>query len=84
MEAYDIATMMAYVVGLIDTMGKEKAILVGHDWGAPIFWNTAALHPNRVTAVAGLSVPYRRRPPVSPIAMWRQIYQDQFFYLLGP
>ena len=80
--AYDMATIMADIVGLIDTLGEEKAILVGHDWGAPICWNTAALHSDRVAAVAGLSVPYRKRPPVSPIAMWRQIYKDKFFYQL--
>ena len=51
-EAYDMATIMADVVGLIDALGEEQAILVGHDWGAPIVWNTAALHPTRVRAVA--------------------------------
>ncbi|ETW95365.1 MAG: epoxide hydrolase [Candidatus Entotheonella factor] len=81
-EAYNMATMMADVVGLIDAMDEENAILIGHDWGAPICWNTAALHPERVAAVVGLSVPYRQRPPVSPIALWRQIYQDKFFYQL--
>src|SRR5262249_32022988 len=34
------------------------SILFGHDWGAPIAWNTALLFPEKVTAVAGLSVPY--------------------------
>ena len=67
-EAYDMESLMADVVGLIDAVGDEKAILVGHDWGAPIVWNTAALHPNRVTAVVGLSVPYRKRGRISPLA----------------
>jgi pimeloyl-ACP methyl ester carboxylesterase len=79
-EAYDMETLMKDVVGLIDTLGEEKAILVGHDWGAPICWNTAALHPSRVSAVAGLSVPYRGRLDVPTIALWRKIYQDKFFY----
>lgn len=79
-EAYDMATMMADVVGLIDAMGAEQAILIGHDWGAPICWNTAALHPQRIAAVAGLSVPYRKRAPVPGIQLWRQLYKDKFFY----
>lgn len=79
-EAYDMATMMADVVGLIDAMGEDRAILVGHDWGAPICWNTAALHPARVAAVAGLSVPYRQRAQVPAIELWRRLYKDKFFY----
>ena len=83
-EAYDMATIMADLVGVIDGFGQEKAILIGHDWGAPIVWNTAALHPERIAAVAGLSVPYRPRASVSNIALWQKLYGDQgkFFYQL--
>jgi epoxide hydrolase A/B len=81
-EAYDMASLMADVVGVIDAFGDQTAILVGHDWGAPICWNTAALHADRVAAVAGLSVPYRRRGETSAIELWRRIYKDRFFYQL--
>jgi pimeloyl-ACP methyl ester carboxylesterase len=81
-EAYDMATLMADVVGVIDAFGEQVAILVGHDWGAPICWNTAALHADRVAAVAGLSVPYRKRGETSAIDLWRRIYKDRFFYQL--
>ena len=81
-EAYDMETLMNDVVGLIDALGEEKAVLVGHDWGAPICWNTAALHPERVSAVAGLSVPYRGRIDVPVIDLWRRIYRGKFFYQL--
>jgi len=68
-EAYDMIQLTSDVVGLIDALGEEKAILVGHDWGAPICWNTAVLQPDRVSAVAGLSVPYffsgARCPPLN-------------------
>ncbi len=82
LEAYDMASLMADVVGIIDFFGAEQAILIGHDWGAPICWNTATLHGDRVSAVAGLSVPHSRRGPGSVIELWRQIYQDKFFYQL--
>ena len=81
-EAYAMAEMMAGLVGLIDALGEEQAILIGHDWGAPICWNTAALHPQRVSAVAALSVPYRKRSEVSQIEVWRKLYADKFFYQL--
>ena len=63
-------------------MGEERAILVGHDWGAPICWNTAAMHPERISAVAALSVPYRKRSEVSQIEIWRKLYAGKFFYQL--
>ena len=44
--AYDMTSLTGDVVGLIDALGEDQAILVGHDWGAPICWNTAALHPD--------------------------------------
>lgn len=79
-EAYDMKIMMADIIGIIDHFGEEQAILIGHDWGAPICWNSAALHPKRVRAVAGLSVPYRRRGKVSGIQLWKKLYADKFFY----
>jgi len=79
-EAYAMATMMADVTGIIDAFGERSSILVGHDWGAPICWNIAALFPNRVAAVAGLSVPYRKRGKVSTLEAARKIYQGKFFY----
>lgn len=81
-EAYDMRTMTADVVGLIDAFGEQEAVLVGHDWGAPICWHTALLHPERVRAVAGLSVPYMPRGPVSPIQLYETLYAGRFFYQL--
>jgi len=81
-EAYGMRQMTADVVGLIDALGEESAILIGHDWGAPIVWNTAFLYPEQVRAVAGLSVPASRRGEVSSIELWQTLYQDRFFYQL--
>ena len=79
-EAYDMESLIGDVLGLIDHFGEKHAILFGHDWGAPIVWNTTALHPNRIRAVAALSVPYSPRGKISSIALWRQIYAGRFFY----
>ena len=67
---------------MIDELGGGDAIVFGHDWGAPIAWNTARLHPDKVRAVAGLSVPYTPVGPVSPLEMWRERYEGRFFYQL--
>ncbi|MGH7462374.1 MAG: alpha/beta fold hydrolase [Longimicrobiales bacterium] len=81
-EAYDMQSLIGDVLGLIDHFGQEQALLIGHDWGARIVWNVAALYPDRVRAVAALSVPYAPRGKISSIALWRQIYSGRFFYQL--
>ncbi|MES1945647.1 epoxide hydrolase [Salinisphaera sp. PC39] len=82
LEAYDMPSLIGDVLGLIDHFGESEAILFGHDWGAPVVWNTAALHPDRVRGVAALSVPWLPRGEVSAIELWRQIYAGRFFYQL--
>jgi len=80
--AYAMTELMQDVVGVIDALGAEDAVLVGHDWGAPIVWHTALFHPERVRAVAGLSVPYFPRAGLPPLALWHRYYTDRdlFFY----
>jgi pimeloyl-ACP methyl ester carboxylesterase len=81
-EAYAMVEMVNDVAGLIDTLGERQAILIGHDWGAPIVWNTAIVHRDRVRAVAGLSVPHLGRGKAPLIDNLRRIYKDRFFYQL--
>lgn len=78
--AYTLRQLASDVVAVIDHFGNEPAILFGHDWGAPIVWHTALLHPDRIRAVAGLSVPYRPRGPAPFIDVVRSIYKGRFFY----
>ncbi len=80
--AYSIADMCADIAGLIAGLGHQQAILIGHDWGAPIVWNTALFYADKVRAVAGLSVPHTGRGPKPRIELFKEIYQDRFFYQL--
>lgn len=80
--AYTIRNLASDVSAVIDQLGGGTAILFGHDWGAPIAWSTALVYPEKVKAVAGLSVPYIPRGPASFIDMARSIYKDRFFYQL--
>jgi pimeloyl-ACP methyl ester carboxylesterase len=79
-EAYSLKEMCTDVAGLIESLGERQAILVGHDWGAPIVWHTSLFFPERVRAVAGLSVPHAGRGPAPRIELFRNIYKDRFFY----
>jgi pimeloyl-ACP methyl ester carboxylesterase len=81
-QAYDIAALTADLVGLLDDVGAQRAVWVGHDWGAPVAWGAAQLHPERVAAVAGLSVPPVPRPQVPPTSAFRLVFGDNFFYML--
>lgn len=81
-EAYDMESLIGDLLGLIGHFGERRAVLIGHDWGAPIVWNTAALHPDRVRAVAALSVPYAPRGKISSTELWRRLYAGRFFYQL--
>ncbi len=80
--AYDMAAMCADAAGIIEALGSEPAVVIGHDWGAPIAWHTALLHPETVRAVAGLSVPYTGRPFAPFTKILKKIYKDRFFYFL--
>jgi epoxide hydrolase A/B len=79
---YNIAELSADLIGLLDDVGAERAVLVGHDWGAPVVWGSAQLHPDRVAAVVGLSVPPLPRAQVPPTQALRKTFGDKFFYML--
>lgn len=78
-EAYDIVTLAADVAGLLDALGHERAVVIGHDWGAELAWKFAILHPERVRAVAGMSVPFVPRAPVEPMPVLRDRLGDGFY-----
>jgi pimeloyl-ACP methyl ester carboxylesterase len=77
-EAYNILDLSKDVVGIADALGHEQFLLVGHDWGALVAWHTALLHPQRVRAVVGMSVPYSRWQ-VGAITR-QENFGDRFWY----
>lgn len=52
--------IVADMIGLLGTLGRDAAVWVGHDWGSAVVWNIASHHPGRCTAVASLCVPYTK------------------------
>jgi pimeloyl-ACP methyl ester carboxylesterase len=69
------------MVGLLDALGTETAVIVGHDWGAPVTWYAALLRPDRFRGVIGLSAPFIPRQPVRPTSIMPQTEDAQFFQL---
>jgi pimeloyl-ACP methyl ester carboxylesterase len=78
-EAYSSAELAGDVVGLLDHAGVDAGVVIGHDWGADVAWKTAWLHPGRVRAVAGLSVPFVPRAPAPPISILREHLGRDFY-----
>ncbi len=81
--AYDMESLTADVAGVAQALQPgAPAILVGHDWGAPIVWNAALSRPEAFSAVAGLSVPFTGVPgrPFTEIFDEAFTQKGHFFY----
>lgn len=81
--AYDMESIVGDVTGVADALSPgAPAILLGHDWGAPIVWNSALARPDRFRAVAALSVPFLGVPRRPFTDVFRQAFtaKGRFFY----
>lgn len=78
-DKYNQLHLVGDVVGLLDALHEEQAVIVGHDWGAPVAWNTAVMRPDRVRGVVGLSVPYAPRGSMSLLSALRLQLGDGFY-----
>jgi pimeloyl-ACP methyl ester carboxylesterase len=58
---YRITELVADCVGAVHALGEDTAVVVGHDWGAPVAWTAAWTRPDVFRAVAGLSVVFGGR-----------------------
>ena len=83
-EAYNILQLVGDIVGLVHTLGEEKAVIVGHDWGAPVAYNCALLRPDIFHALILLSVPYSPRSwgSTRPTEAMKNMAGDNQFYIV--
>ncbi|MDA1372863.1 MAG: alpha/beta hydrolase [Proteobacteria bacterium] len=79
---YDTVHTAGDMVGILDALGEETAIMVGHDWGSLVAWNTVLMYPDRFSALIAMSVPYGGRAAQSPLASWKAAFGDNFYYIL--
>jgi pimeloyl-ACP methyl ester carboxylesterase len=80
---YGLEHIIGDVAAVIQVLSPDDpAVVVGHDWGAAIAWNTAIVRPDRVRAVAGLSVAYPGKQHVSFRDIFTEYFTDKgvFFY----
>jgi len=76
---YDIDHLTGDLVGLLDHYGLDRAVFVGHDWGAIVVWNMGLLHPDRVAGIINLSVPFMQRGDREWVEFWESMFGGDFY-----
>jgi len=59
-EDYDLRLLVADVAAVIRSEGREKAVIVGHDWGGAIAWSFAAALPQMTEKLVIVNLPHPR------------------------
>ena len=76
---YSIRHLLSDITGLLDELAIERAVIIGHDWGALLAWQMALLVPERMSGLIALNIPFFARPPVDPIAYMRSELGKDFY-----
>jgi pimeloyl-ACP methyl ester carboxylesterase len=79
-SAYTIVHNVGDMVQLVSALSEQQAVIIGHDWGAPVAWTAALLRPDIFRAVVAMSVPYRARGPVAPLKALRDAGTTTFYW----
>jgi pimeloyl-ACP methyl ester carboxylesterase len=79
-SAYSIFDNVGDMVALVAALGEKHAVIVGHDWGAPVAWHAALFRPDIFSAVAGLSVPPPSRSRGRPLDTLRENGITNFYW----
>jgi len=80
-EDYRMVKHVGDNVGVVEALGVQRAVVVGHDWGAPIAWSSCLLRPDVFDALALLSVPYSPRSSTRPADAFRAMAGEEEFYI---
>ena len=78
-ENYSAAKLIGDLNGLLDALHLERAVFVGHDWGALLLWQMAMLEPERMEQLIILNIPHIPRPPIDPIELMRKRFGEDFY-----
>ena len=80
-ESYTLFHLVGDMIGVLDALNAERAVIVGHDWGGPVAWHAALFRPDRFRGVVGLSVPFRPRGSAPPTSVMPQTETSLFYQL---
>jgi pimeloyl-ACP methyl ester carboxylesterase len=68
---YDSDTLGADVLAIIEALGEQNAVVVGHDWGASAAYSAATLGPEHVRLLITLAIPHPRSLRPTPLLLWK-------------
>jgi pimeloyl-ACP methyl ester carboxylesterase len=80
-DEYRVVRQVADNVGVVHALGESTAVIVGHDWGAPITWTSVLMRPDIFTAMGLLSVPYSPYGSHNPLDAYRMMGGEEEFYI---
>lgn len=78
-DSYTAGKLIGDLAGMLDHYGVEKAVFVGHDWGALLLWQLPWYIPDRLLGLAGLNVAFWAPGPIAPIPLFRQAFGPDMY-----
>ena len=78
---YGIAQMTSDLEALMDHLGLERAVMLGHDWGGIIVWHAARFLAARVSHVISVCTPHVKLAPIDPIEIFRKRFGDDHYFV---
>jgi len=81
-EAYTQKNIVTDIIGMLDALGIDKCVIVGHDWGGATAWNAPMIYPERIERVIGINTPFMARPPIKPTDAMKAMAAGNFHYIL--
>lgn len=79
---YRTSVICADIEGLLDALGIERAVIVGHDWGGFHTWQFGLRHPERTAKLIGLNTPYSPPGTVPPVQALTEAFGPDGYYML--
>jgi pimeloyl-ACP methyl ester carboxylesterase len=78
-QDYTLQKLIGDIDGLLDALAIDRAVFVGHDWGAMLVWQMALLRPDLMAGLIALNIPHMPRPPINPITYMRLKLGKDFY-----
>ena len=78
-DQYTLFHLVGDMAELVKALGETKAVIVGHDWGAPVAWHAALWRPDLFTAVSAMSVPYAPPGYIDILSALEKLGIDNFY-----